>query len=292
MINAIIYILAFLVFLVTILLFKKDDKKRNLILWIIIMTYVGFVVNSLIVFVLGIFNLAAPMLLRSLVFLGLSSYPLYTIIKKKEIQKYEISYIDYIVLVVAIGLTIGIGIWRFGNFNLVFETSDPAMHYGSAEKFAQSSKLLDKVDSKIIVGGTNMYFTYTITGTGFQIVDAFGGTLQQKLACFYCIELLVILSSFLLVFYSINSIIDKKNWKRILLSIIICILYILGYPLNNLMFGFHYLGIGILLGILLLKLISETLDKDTNKIYLALISMIAFSIFTCYYLFMENGEEI
>lgn len=287
MYKGIIYILAFIVFLVSFLLLKKDNKTRNLILWIIIMFFITFIVNSLVIFILGIFDLPAPMLFRTLVFFGLSVYPLYKIIKTKKVQKYKICYIDYIALAVALFLTIGIGVWRFGNFhNLCFETTDPAIHYASAEILSESSKLPEKSNTQFLFGGAPMFFASSVTGTGFQIVDFFGGGFQERLICFYVVELLIIFSSFMIVFYSINQNIDKKNWKRILLSLIICILYILGYPLNNMIFGFHYLGLGILIGLILLKLVSETIDKDTNALYLIFISITAFSIFTCYYLFV------
>ena len=78
----------------------------------------------------------------------------------------------------------------------------------------------------------------------------------------------------------IQKIIDNS---LIFMLIIICIL---GYPLNNLIFGFHYLGISILITLILFYLIERINFKKKNQYLIISIILFSFSIFTSYYMFV------
>ena len=285
----ILYIFSFLVFLVTAILFKKDNKKHNIVLWSVISLFLTFIINSLLVFIPSLFNIASPLWLRSILFLGLSCPMLYRIINKKEIQKYEICWKDYVILVLALALTIFIGVYRFHNFNLRFETSDPATHYVYANTFVKSNKLMEKSPDDYMYhtkGTSSMFLAYTAFGTEIQLCDSFNAGLVAKTASFICLELLIIFSTSVVFMYSIIKKSSDFKISGFILSLVLCFLFILGYPFNNLIFGFHYLGLSILIGMILLNIISEVYDSKNNLYYTVIIALFAFSIFTSYYLFV------
>ena len=284
-----LYIFSFLVFLIAVLLFKKDNKKHNIVLWSVITLFLTIIANSLLVFIPSLFNIASPLWLRSVLFLGLSGPLLYRIIKKKEIQKYEVCWKDYVILVLALALTIFIGVHRFNNFNLKFETSDPATHYFSANVFSNSSKLVEKTNGTYLYptkDASSMFLAYTAFGTTIQLCDTFNAGLVSKAMCFIGFELLILFSTAVVFMYSIIK--KSKDFKigNLILSLILCFLFILGYPYNNLIFGFHYLGLSILIGMILLNIITEVYDLKNNIYYTVIIALFAFSIFTSYYLFV------
>ena len=285
----ILYIFSFLVFLVTAILFKKDNKKHNIVLWSVISLFLTFIINSLLVFIPSLFNIASPLWLRSILFLGLSSPMLYKIIKKKEIQKYEICWKDYVILGFSLILVTCIGTWRFNNFNLRFETSDPAVHYFDAEVFSKSNKLMEKSPDDTLYHfntGKSMFLSYTSVGTMMQVNNDFDWGIRGNTRCFILFELMILLCTTIMLIYTIVDNISEVSIFKLIFVAILTTLCILGYPFNNLIFGFHYLGLSILIGLIFLYLMKDGFKNKPTGINMIIIALFAFSIFTTYYMFV------
>ena len=78
-----------------------------------------------------------------------------------------------------------------------------------------------------------------------------------------------------------------KN-KNYLYLFVITMLYGLGFPLNNLVFGFCYLGLGVMVINLVIYFFSFYKDNISDNFIFKIIILfiLSFSIFFSYYLFM------
>lgn len=290
----ILYLVTLIVLAFCFLKIDKIKKQQNIIMWIAITIILLMCYNCIITLILSIINLKAYLWLRSIINIVLSAIIYFKLIKNKRNQKYYFDFKDLFILVIILFSVIYIGISRFGkNINVNFETTDPAVHYLLAADFYQENTLMEKTSIVDIYGKKNgnhtMFFSYVNAGTFFQIFSN-NGNYETLYKLFVIFELILFFLSGILFYYTIkpNRVIKKDKIYQIGFSIAICLLYLFGYPLSNLIFGFHYLGMGVLivnLMILMYKIYYN--DGLTNKRIMQLILIIlGFCLFTTYYLFV------
>lgn len=284
----ILYLLSIILLIFMFLKFKKVKQNQNIILWILLSILLFLCFNSLSIFILSIFHIKAYLFIRFIINLLSSIFIYYFLIRGKEKQSYFFESRDLIVLFILLVFTIIIGYLRFGSTpSLNFETTDPAVHYLNGKIFYDENTLTGNTDIINIYGSlknqSSMFFSYTNLGTMMQLMDnIYSYTDLYKV--FILFELIVFFLSAYLFYFTIK---ENNKKEKILFPIIISIIYILGYPLNNLLFGFHYLGLGVLLTNLLILLVTMFYKEDINKTtFKIIISMVALSIFFTYYLFI------
>lgn len=282
----IIYLFFLAILYILFLLLKKTDKKQNLFFWISIGIICLMSYNVFITYLLDLINIKCRLSTLSIINILFSALMAYKIIKTKSIQTYYLRVRDIIyfsLLLIVVGC---IAYTNFGfPFNIKYETTDPAVHYMSAIQFYNNSQLLDKVPKATLYDfETFMTGAYVNVGLLFK---AFSGLVSEthfyKIFIFFDI-LMLLLSGML--FYS--SIIDKLEKKSLFfIGVIISIIYILGYPLNNMIFGFFYLGIGILIINGIICLIKYFKENDFDNVQLlTLMFLLNFALFFTYYLFI------
>lgn len=286
-----IYLLSFLILFIGVYLFKQHDKPISAILWFVIDLWLIFILNSLIVFIFSLINVPATLFTRSSIFILFSIPFYYQIIKNKQIQKFSFKIQEVFFLIIALSITAVISLYRFGNnFDLYFETTDPANHYLMADRFASSNKLLEKSPGDIVYGkaeGATLFFSYTTVGTMFQLSEVIGNnSFIVKVNIFLIFELSIILFTIIIFLYIINNHIKKWTITNYIMTLLVVILFTFGYVYNNLIFGFHYLGIVILLIELILYLFETLLSSAISKYHLGVLGLFCFSIFTAYYMFV------
>src|SRR5574344_1644446 len=289
----IFYLLSIILLIFTFMKIKKSDKEQNILLWITLSIIIFMCYNSLSIFVLSLVNIRAYMFLRTIIYIALFIFIYYFYIKNKKTQKYFFDKKDLLAVGAILLVVLVVCHYRFGNdLHLNFEPTDPSVHYLHGRLFYENETLVGNIHTTTAYGntygGTSMFVSYTNLGTMMQILNMIiPEYLLYKV--FIIFELCMLFLSGLLFYFTI-----KQNKKIKLLNtlfvIVISLMYMLGYPLNNLIFGFHYLGLGVLVINLLILLLDMFYNNGTNnkRLFYILISMTALSLFFTYYLFIPT----
>lgn len=272
MILSLFYAMTSMALFVAILVLKKTDNKLNLVLSLpiygmFIMLYTAFFAG--IIDIIGIpINLLSIGTGNLLAALGIGVY----IVKRKEIQSYKFNLFD---LLIFIGLAVFISVLAISQFdtNLIinFETTDPSRHMHAAHIIMESQSL------------TKMYFAsfnnaiFISFGLGF--VKTFWA---YKL--FILSEILMLMLSGCIMYCLARQFAKTVITK--IISVIFIAFYLACYPLNNMVFGFVYLGISVSICAYLILMAKCYKDGMLNKICSIIALMLgAYGVITCYSLF-------
>lgn len=155
------------------------------------------------------------------------------ILKKREVQNYNFNLIDFLMLLV-LGVTVYCaGLYQFDDSIKLFnyETGDAGTHLMNAFKYYDTKKV------------TGMYFVNALDGIIFE-------SFENVIPRYYFNKIFILVDLLLLYFSGISfwMLIREKmiNFSLQIIGVLVTLAYILGYPLNNMVFGFEYLGVGII----------------------------------------------
>ncbi len=282
----IIYILSLILLVVSFILIKKTKKTLNILSFIAITIGTMFCYNTLVCYILTFFMIPVTLLNLSIINIVFSGIFLFFIIKKKEIQKFEINKLD--VLYIAL---LGIGVMflaylNFGfPFNIKYETGDPSVHYLTSTMFAENDSLLI-TDYDEVYGGFATRKTVSYVNSGLIMK-----CLENVMDSFDYYKVFIVFGIFVLfitawAMYTTISAFSKDNKTRFL-AFIISFIYTLGYPLNSFLFGFEYLSMGILLIELVFDMVFYFKEKELKTIYTIFIFLLLnFGVFSAYFMFV------
>ena len=282
----IIYALTALILFVSFILIKKTDKKINMLSFIAITIGVLFCYNTFICYVLTFFMLPVTLLNLSIINLIISVILIFFIIRKRQIQAYEIHKIDIIyILLLLVGVLI-VAYLNFGfPFNIKYETGDPSVHYLTADMFSENDSLLI-TDKDEVYGSFAVRKTVSYVNSGL-IMKCFNNVIDSyyNYNIFICFGIFVLFITTWAMYTTISEFsIDKKTR---FLAFIVSLIYTMGYPLNSFLFGFEYLSMGILLICLIFDMVNYFKVKELKTIYIIMIfSVLNFGLFSAYYMFV------
>lgn len=262
---------AYLVYISGLFFVKKTDNKLNGVLWGPITFFLGICFNA---FVVGVVNLVSiPITLFTVSVMNLISGGIcwFFIIKKGK-QNYLFSLCDLLCFLPLILVAAYFSIEQFGReLYPLYATSDPGVHL----RVAVQSMLTKKVDG--------MYFAGFLNG---MIIEFFGAFV--KFTHNYTIFVLTDAAMYMLsgvIFYCVTANLTKKTGSKIV-AMVMAILYMLGYPLSNLAFGFTYLGMAVTILLLIVFLTEHYINHKINKCFnLFALMTTCFSIAICYSIF-------
>ena len=282
-----IYLLSVIFLLVSFLLFKKSNKKESVISSIIYTIGLFYCYNIVIVLISHYLKIDG-----SLFSLSIFNYLIGSIIslityKNKEKQKYYFKKEELFVVLIVIFIGLLVSIVRFRGFTAIaYESGDSSIHYLSAKHFSRELDLLTKTNSV-----DPMYGSFD---KQMPISNINGGLLINLLSfiksywVYIGFDIFNFILTSLVFVITLFKIFEKKKVNYTYLTVI-SLLYSLGFPLNNLIFGFAYLGLSIMVFNLLLLTILNIEDFNKNKIYnMIIITILTLSIFYSYYLFMPG----
>lgn len=245
MLTSMWFIVTSIVALVGIMLFPRKEDKDNGVTQtaasiMILITYWVFAAGliNMLKLPVNILNLSWSNLLIALLaclYIG----------KKKKVQKYFFSWKDAAVLAGIMILAVAIGVVRYGVYFDVFAYSqdDSVRHFYYACGLVNTGNL---------PGGR--YTLYLLNMIFIQVLDPVIG-LENWHRAFLISEMFLFLEIGVTFWILIRTCIrDKYSW---VMGIIMEILFLLGYPLMNMLCGFEYLGSGILVCIWLLWLLYQ-----------------------------------
>lgn len=282
MFESIIYIISVIILLITFLLIKKSDKKQNLLLWIFISIMFMFCYNAIIVYILSALYIRSTLITLSIVNIFISILLYLFLLKNKNIQKYYIQKVDILAIFALVIVTIIIGYIRFGfPFKIVYETCDPGTHFWTSMDFFRESILLNKADSTIDFSA-RVFGSYVNMGIALKIFYPIVGYINLY-AIYIAFDIFMLFMSGISFYFLMRYLCKENKFWIILIGSII---YLAGYPLNSMIFGFFYSGHVVILFTTLILLFKFFDNKEIdNKYILFLIMLLNIGICFTYYLY-------
>lgn len=282
MIQSIIFIISVIFLFTGIMFIKKKDEKLNFIVWLSLSIMLFFCYQAIISLILSILNIHIYLWILSVInfIIGM----LLILRFKQNRQKYYIKKTDIIISILLLLIVFFVGYKRFGlPINITYETCDAGTHFWTAHDFYEQSFLLNKVVDKTVVNfETRQFASYVNLGILFKVASPlYSGVGLYKVYVLFDILMLYIAA---ICFYSLI----RNNYANLKSIILFCgtVLYVLGYPLNNMLFGFFYSGHAITLIIIMLliqHLYKENIIK--RKLYIIFLTTLNFGLFFTYYFF-------
>lgn len=203
-----------------------------------------------------------------------------TIIKKRK-QKYYFDKGEFI-LFLLVFLSLFLVIWiRTRGFNsIIYFSDDSSIHFRASLTFSKKLSILStKNTDDLIYSFDRMMPGFYINAGLFIKIFSFIKPYRAYMI-FDAVSYILICLSFLVI---IRNCFKKKSN---ILYYVITMLYGLSFPLNNFVFGFGYLGIGILTVQLLCYYLNDIKYKNNIIFNLIIIFILNFSLFFSYYLFV------
>lgn len=271
--HALLFGLSYLLALTGIFLFQKKQEKLNGIVWAVlsIVTMMGY--HTLIASFMKIVQLPISTIVIAIFDLLLGAFCWYSIVKKNKRQAYDITRYDVIISVVI--LMVGIYfMYREFTFqlDLGYITSDPGVHYGLAMDVLREGKT------------TGMFFAEINNALFISVFAPFLSSLIYCYKVFIVSDVFMFLLSGFMCYVMVREYLDSTITKAI--GLFALIIYMVGYPLNNMLFGFIYLGMSVTviayIMILTKYFVEDMIDK---RILIPLLGLGCLSLVLCYMLF-------
>lgn len=280
------YVLSVLYLFISFLLYPKSRSRKSIIEGIIYSIGLFFCYNTVVVYFNSLFHIQGSLLVFSIINFFVGTFLMIFISRKKKVQKYFFQKQEFFIALGIIVVLLGIGCYRFRGFQAIsYESGDSGIHYRHALTFSKELSLFDKENSKdfVYVSFSNIMSISYINGG--LILRLFSNSKPYRVFLGYDVFCLILCS--LLFFVTISRMLKDRK-KHTLYLFFITLIYALAYPLNSFLFGFCYLG----LGVMVINLLYETIllfEQEFNKQFLfkmILLFMIVLSVFFSYYLFV------
>lgn len=283
----ILYLLSTLTLLIVFILIKKSDKEINVLSFITISIVAIFCYNAFICYVLTFFTIPIKLWLLTIINLIISFGIGIPAIKKKQLQKYSFHKIDILYISLTAIIVMIIGYINFGiPFNIKYETSDPAVHYLTSVKFAESDSLLPAAEPDEVYGQftTRKFASYVNSGLLMKCICP-GLDPIECYNVFATFGLIILFLTGITLFSGFTNLVKKPEHR--LWAFIVSLICMLGYPLNSFLFGFEYMSMGLLIICAILDLIKYFEDEIMNiKCFMILMALLNFGLFCAYFMFI------
>jgi len=283
----IIYILTTLSIYILFILIHKTEKRQNLIKWLAISSVLTLCYNIFICLVITFVGGLCTLQNLSICNTIMAVLLLAILVKNKKIQRYKVEKFDVIYSILLLMLVIFIGYKQYGfPLGIKYKTTDASSHYYFAEQFYEKSTLLYKGQTDEFLGVANSDFrlpgAYVNEGILFKIFN--GKILNTKL--FVIFDLFIIYLSGILCYYVLKTY-AKESKKKQILAVIFSMMYMLGYQLNSMLYGYVYLTFALSIVIAFILLI-ENYEKEQipYSIALPILALLSFGIFFSYAYFI------
>ncbi len=156
--------------------------------------------------------------------------------------------------------------------------TDAAAHFDAAEEFYHKEALLLK-DGKYMMPGA-----YSNSGILFKVLAPWIGEMNLY-HVFICFDIMILFLNGMLMYCILKT--KAKTKLGSIVAGIVAVVYLLGYPLNSMLFGYSYLSVGIAI-ICAIVLVMQAFQEEqipswSNMIVLFLLCT---QVFFSYYLFV------
>lgn len=272
--NLFLYVFSIVSYLVAFLRIEKSEKELSFVQWLTLGILSGMLVNGILS---GIYGLVGVPIQCGTICIPIILISLFYLVKNKNrVQRYVFPKNDLIfcVLLILVMILFWGGYFLF-QLPIRFTSVDASVHCRWAKQIAFQHTL-----------SSNLFFGYVNDGLLMEALLPLTGK-----AGFYHSFTLARIFDFGLAGLSFYSIISKlgENTYQKSLNIILSFVYLLGYPLYVIVFGFVYFGDAITVLSGLVIVLSFYKDENINhKLFILLSNAFLFGIFTTYTMFVPN----
>lgn len=243
-----LYLLSSIVLVILLLLVQRSEVKINICRSIPMAVVAYECYLCLVAGLMSVITIPVDTYSISFVNVMLIILLLIWLLKKKTIQHYYVRVLDVFFLISLIVLVVYFFYKRFSpELNIVFSTSDPAVHLKSAGNF---------INDKFVYG---MYIGQLLNGLFIEsLLGVYSGAfIYKSFIILYAINFYVAGA----VFWAMLQKYTKTMSARVL-AYAMTFIYLLGYPYNDLLFGFVYLQMGITVICYLIALMQDYLSEQ------------------------------
>lgn len=267
MIISVVYLFVEGLFLFNLLKIKHTKKNDQLVTQLPLMLVIIMCVHAVSAGILSLLGIDINLISIGIIDLVLGIV-LYIIRTKTGNQKYHFSKNNTLFY---ISLTLGVilfGLVLFGRkLEIHFWSVDASAHYSMAQYVVKNQSF-----------NTNLYFSALNNGLAMMVMKPFVGE-QFLYKVFIVMELFDLWIAGALFYGLINQIKQDNGIK----SIVITAMYLLGYPLYAIIFGFSYFGAAVSLIVAGVCIEERYYGKDiTNRQFIVCMNFVLFSLFVCY----------
>ncbi len=198
---------------------------------------------------------------------------------EKQIQTYKIDLQDVIVIACMIMLIWVIVCLQYGiPLNIKYIMTDAAAHFDAAEEFYHKEALLLK-DGKYMMPGA-----YSNSGILFKVLAPWIGEMNLY-NVFICFDIGILILNGMLMYCILKT--KAKTKLGSIVAGIVAVVYLLGYPLNSMLFGYSYLSVGIAI-IAAIILVMQAFQEEAIPawIKITILFLLCTQVFFSYYLFV------
>jgi len=220
------------------LLLRKSEERESLFLWLTVTVIGLFSWHTLVAALLELLRIPVGLVSVGTMDAGLSGFLIFRSVKKKTVQAYRVTLPDLLAFAGLLVLAGGFAYLQYGpELQIHYSTIDPAAHLQYAN---------DVITTRSVEG---MFHSSLNNALVFETLSPFVG----RDAYYKVFLLLEPLHLFLsgAMFYCLASERAKKPAAKAAL-LLFTAFYTAGYPLNNAIYGFCYLGMGVTLTAMLI----------------------------------------
>ena len=282
-----LYIVTILAIYILFMLMHKTEKKQNVIKWLTISCILILCYDILSCLMLTLLNILCTLRNLSICNFIVIVVLAIRLLKNKKIQKYYLKISEVVFSILLLVLVIFIAYKQYGfPFNIKYEITDGSSHYFFAQQFYKNSTLLYNEITDDILGIYNSKFrlpgAYINEGILFKVFD----NVIAKTDLFIIFDLCVLYLSGILFYYLLKTYAkDSKILQA--LAIIFAVMYMLGYQLNSMLYGYVYLSLALDIIITFLLLMANYEKEEiTNTVALPILSLVSFGVFFSYAYFV------
>ena len=277
---SIIYIISSLTLIIMAVLIKRKEEKIDIVSTILTTLIAKIAYNTLTCYVLNLINIPITLQNLSIINFVLAIVFIILIIKQKKIQKYYLNKFSIFMLILFVILTtIIISINFNGLTKIRYVSMDAREHYKETREFSENEFLGNKTKENNTNSPNFLPGAYTNVGIAFKTIRPFVGTIELY-KVFIIMEAYWFVLIGMIFYFILEDIINNKIAR--IVTIIFSLIYVLGYPLNAWISGFHYL----LLGILYVEMLVYLFTKEKNTKYkIAMMFFLNFELILSYPLF-------
>lgn len=278
-----IYLISIVLLILSAIFVKRSEKKLDILKTITLTIVLFLCYQTCISYLCTMFHIPITLLTLTGINISIIAILIGKILYQREIQNYQFEARDLIFTVVLIFIVVLISYLDFGiPFNIKYLTTDSSIHYISAREFYENESLLLTVKNTDS-SNAMMPGAYSNIGILFKVFAPWIGEMNLY-QVFIGFDIFTLFLSGMLFFVTVKKYV--KNNITYFLAGVVSVIYLLGYPLNNMLFGYFYLGIGVLVinGIIAImqdwKEYPNTWQRGLN------LFLLCFELFFSYYLFV------
>lgn len=254
--------------------YKKSEEKFYGITWIALIFLMIQCYHAFLAAILNVIHIPVNLVTFGIFDLVAGAAFWFLIYKRKEKQQYIYGIVDLVVVVCLLIAVVWFAKIRYYGWDLCinYKTVDPAPRFREAMDFVNTQ------------GISRMFYAQVVNGTMIELLAPFE-QVDYYYRFYVLSDVVQLFVSGLMFFGAIRKYVKGKFLS--IASVIVTMIFLLGYPLNSTIYGFTYLGMGITLVAMLWVLTDLFMEESINKnLNIFLLMLGCHAMFQCYALFM------